>query len=432
VSDKLRQALEALYGMERRRAKLGLEGTRALLASLGDPHQEFASVHVGGTNGKGSTCAMIERVLRAAGMRTGLFTSPHLVDFRERIRVNGQWADEKRLERRLELIRKLPGSGERTFFEVCTALAFDHFASQGVEWAVVEVGLGGRLDSTNVLTPELTAITSIALDHTEILGDTIEAVASEKAGIIKESIPIVSGVGELAAARAIERMAKHRDAPLVRAARLAKVKEVASGPEGLRFSADLPPWGELELSMPLRGRHQLANASVALAALSCLEDSGVTLPSEAVEEGFAKLRWPGRLEPCPDEPRLWWDGAHNADGIATLAHAWSEDLGFDPPGAIVLALSRDKDAAAIVGTLHAFAPDCRLILTRAASERALPVEDLVALAEAAGAKAVAAPTVAKAARAALAATSGHVLLTGSLFAVGEAMQALGGAPGPSL
>jgi dihydrofolate synthase/folylpolyglutamate synthase len=389
-------------------------------------------VHVAGTNGKGSTCAMIERVLRAAGIRTGLFTSPHLVDFRERIRVNGQWADEKRLERRLELIHKLPGSSERTFFEVCTALAFDHFAAQGVEWAVVEVGLGGRLDTTNVLTPEITAITSIGLDHTEILGESIEAIAAEKAGIIKPAVPIISGVSDPVAERAIERTAKHKGAPLVRAGRLAQVTGLASDAEGLRFAADLPPWGSIELATPIRGRHQLTNAAVALAVLSCLEDAGVSLSASAVEEGFAELHWPGRLEPCPKEPRLWWDGAHNAVGVTTLARAWREDLAFGPPGAIVLALSRDKDAAAIVHTLHTLAPEALLVVTRTASERALPVEALVAHATEVGMRVETAKSVAKAARAALDSTPGLVLLTGSLFAVGEAMKALGGAPGASL
>src|SRR5262249_14608499 len=151
--------------------------------------RRFRAIHVAGTNGKGSVCALVERVLRAAGHRTGLFTSPHLVDFRERMRVSGHWIDADRLERRLDHIRSLPESRDRTFFEVTTALGFDAFAADDIEWAVVEVGLGGRLDTTNVLCPEITAITRIGLDHTEILGDTIEAIANEKAGIVKTGVP---------------------------------------------------------------------------------------------------------------------------------------------------------------------------------------------------------------------------------------------------
>ena len=177
MSLDLQHQLETLYGLERRRDKLGLGGTRALLEALGHPERRFRAIHVAGTNGKGSTCALIERALRASGIRTGLFTSPHLVDFRERIRVSGQWADDTRLAQRLEYVQSLPAGKDRTFFEVCTALGFDDFAARGVEWAVVEVGLGGRLDTTNVLDPEVCAITSIGLDHTEILGDTVEAIA---------------------------------------------------------------------------------------------------------------------------------------------------------------------------------------------------------------------------------------------------------------
>src|SRR5262249_31668264 len=167
VTQDLQRRLESLWGLERRHLKPSLDGTRALLAGLGNPETRFAAVHVAGTNGKGSVCALIERVLRAAGVRTGLYTSPHLVDFRERIRVNGRWAAEDALDARLDVIEALPGAASATFFEVATALAFDHFARAQVPWAVVEVGLGGRLDSTNVLRPRVCAITSIGLDHAE-------------------------------------------------------------------------------------------------------------------------------------------------------------------------------------------------------------------------------------------------------------------------
>jgi len=207
VTLRLQTALEALYGLERRKDKLGLDGTRDLLRALGDPQRCFKAVHVAGTNGKGSVCAIVERVLREAGVRTGLFTSPHLVDFRERIRVGGHWADEGRLATRLEHIQGLPEGRDRTFFEVCTALAFDDFAARGVEWAVVEVGLGGRLDCTNVLEPEVTVITSIGLDHTEILGEGLERVAAEKAGIVKPGVPLVCGVDEEPARGVIRRVA---------------------------------------------------------------------------------------------------------------------------------------------------------------------------------------------------------------------------------
>lgn len=426
----LQQSLEALYGLERRRDKLGLEGTRALLGALGDPHAEWASVHVAGTNGKGSVCALVERVLREAGIRSGLFTSPHLVDFRERIRVDGQWADEGRLARRLALVSRLPEGKDRTFFEVCTALAFDDFAAREVEWAVVEVGLGGRLDSTNVVDSTLSVITSIGVDHAEVLGRTPRQIAAEKAGILKPEVPVVSGVAPGEAADVIARAAEQLEAPLVLAARRVKATWLGDGADGLRCAAEVAPWGQLELACPLHGRHQLANARTALAALSVLTESGVEIEAEAVVEGFARVRWPGRLEACPTEPRLWWDGAHNPDGFAALSGAWREDLGFEPPEAVVLALAQDKDAGAIARLLGPWVTPARVIATQSRNPHALPAGELRARLGAEGLDAEEAPRVAGAVESALAgASSGRVLLCGSLVAVAEAMEAFGGAPG---
>lgn len=427
MSLKLQDALESLYGLERRRNKLGLDGTRALLAALGEPQRTFRSVHVAGTNGKGSVAALVERVLRTAGIRTGLFTSPHLVDFRERIRVSGRWADEAALAGRLEHLRSLPAGRDRTFFEVATALGFDAFARAEVEWAVVEVGLGGRLDTTNVLEPAATAITAIGLDHTETLGGTLEAIAAEKAGIVKPGVPLIAAAQPPAVAAVLARAAVAAGAPFVSAPGRARVRALVTGPGGSRFETKLAPWGPLSLEIRLAGRHQVENAGVALAVLAELARGGVDLPAAAVREGLARARWPGRLEPCPAEPRLWWDGAHNAAGIARLTRAWSADLGFEPPGAIVLALSRDKDAPAILDGLRALAPRAALVLTRTRNDRALPTATLAAHA---GPRAETADDVPGAIRRALArAGDGRVLLTGSLFAVGEAMSAWGGAPG---
>jgi len=413
VTQRLQHALESLYGLERRRDKLGLEGTRALLAALGDPQRRFRSVHVAGTNGKGSVCAIIERVLREAGYRTGLFTSPHLVEFRERIRVGGRWADEAWLERTLGRIQALPAGQERTFFEVCTALAFDYFAAREVEWAVVEVGLGGRLDCTNVLAPEVSVITSIGLDHTEILGDTLEQIAAEKAGIVKPGVPVVCGAAEEPIVELIRGIADRRGAPFVRAA------------PGLAGNGRAEP----TLDPGLARSTPRSNIVTALATLAALSERGVALPRAAFQAGLARARWPGRFEPCPAEPRLWWDGAHNPDGARALAAA-CRAAGLEP-GVLVVALSRDKDAAAMLAELAALSPRPPLIATRSRSERALPPDKLAAAARRAGFGAETAPDVAAACRRALARASREspVLLTGSLFAVGEAMECFGGAPG---
>ncbi len=436
MTSTLQRRLESLYGLERRRDKLGLDGTRALLGALGEPQSRFRSVHVAGTNGKGSVCALVERVLRAAGQRTGLFTSPHLVDFRERIRVSGRWPEAVALEERLTAISALPGAEERTFFEVATALGFDWFASQGVQWAVVEVGLGGRLDTTNVLRPEVAAVTSIGLDHAELLGPSHAAIAAEKAGIFKAGVPAVSGVEHDAAATVIARVAREAGAPLHQARDLVEVRSATYAPWGTRLAVACEPWGSFQLQMSLRGGHQRENARVALAVLSVLARGGARIPLHAVRAGFMEVRWPGRLEPSPAVRRLWWDGAHNLDGIRRMAHAWRDEMRMEPPVAVVFAAGRDKDTRAMLQRLGAFAPAAKLVLALTRNERAQPAEALAEQAAALGLAHETAPGV----REALAPwldhgadgrgrASGRVLVCGSLFAVGEAMEAFGGAPG---
>jgi dihydrofolate synthase/folylpolyglutamate synthase len=430
VTQELQRRLEALWGLERRHLKLGLDGTRELLAGLSHPESRFASVHVAGTNGKGSVCALVERVLRAAGHRTGLYTSPHLVEFRERIRVNGCWPAEAMLGERLDVIQALPGADQSTFFEVATALAFDHFARERVEWAVVEVGLGGRLDTTNVLTPVVCAITSIGLDHAEYLGDTHVAVAFEKAGILKPGVPAVTGVDHDAAASVIARRAAEVGAPLLVARDVADVRVTQQGEWGTRLAVECAPWGRFQLQMRLHGGHQRENARTALAVLSQLALRGTRLDLPALRAGFAAARWPGRLEACPGVPRLWWDGAHNVEGMRRLCLAWSEDLGFEPPAAIVFAAGRDKDARTMLSRLVSLAPAAAFFVTRTRNERALSAEELQGIAQSVGAGSEPAGSVRDGVRAALTrAGSGRVLLCGSLFAVGEAMEAFGGAPG---
>jgi len=432
VTAHLQQALEALYGLERRKDKLGLEGTRSLLGALGDPQRRFRSVHVAGTNGKGSVCALIERVLREAGHRTGLFTSPHLVDFRERIRVEGQWADEAWLERRLDSIQRLPEGKERTFFEVCTALAFDYFAERGVEIAVVEVGLGGRLDCTNVITPEVSVITTVGVDHTEILGDTIEQIAREKAGIIKPGVPLVTGEHGGPARRAIEAVAAERGAavdstfcPQAEEIPAPRGRPVSTGTR--EFLLDTPWGGRVELPRVRIQPSLRLNENLALSALGHLVRRGVAIPWPAVARGLAGARWPGRLERCPGQPRLWWDGAHNVSAAMKLRALWREGSRL---GAIVLALSRDKDAEGFVRVLHRGFSGAAIVATRSRSERAMEPAAIAAHARASGFEAREASDVPTAVREALELeTEAPVLLTGSLFAVGEAMEAFGGAPG---
>jgi dihydrofolate synthase / folylpolyglutamate synthase len=431
VTSGLQSAIEALYGLERHRSDFRVEDTARVLAALGDPQLRFRAVHVAGTNGKGSVCALVERVLRASGVRTGLTTSPHLVDYRERIRISGRWLEANELEQRLEQVRGLEEAQGRTFFEITTALAFDAFARHDVEWGVVEVGLGGRLDATNVLVPEVCAITSVALDHTEILGGALWRIAREKAGILKPGVSVVAGVLPPEARGAARAIAEERRAPWFDAAQLVQFRDVRTHAGGAAFRAGCSPWGDLDLTMELRGGHQVDNARVALALLSLLaDDRDVTLPASAIREGFAAARWPGRLEPCPDESRLWWDGAHNLEGVERLTAAWRRDLGLPPPDALVFASSRHKPVGVMLERLRQFAPEAELFVARAGNERARSAEELWVAADLAGWRARVCSDVAAAVSEALAAVPGRVLLAGSLFAVADAMRSFGGAPGP--
>ncbi len=267
-----------------------------------------------------------------------------------------------------------------------------------------------------MLTPAVSAITSIGLDHAEYLGDTHVAVAFEKAGILKPDVPAVTGVEHDVAASVIARRAAEVGAPLHVARDLADVRVIQQGAWGTRLAVECAPWGRFQLQMRLHGGFQRDNARTALAVLSLLAAQGIELGLPAVRTGFAEARWPGRLEPCPTEPRLWWDGAHNVEGMRRLCMAWADDLGFAPPAAVVFAAGRDKDARAMLARLNALAPSAALFVT--------------ALAGSVGAAAESAASVREAVASALAvAGAGRVLLCGSLFAVGEAMEAFGGGPG---
>lgn len=291
--ERYRRALARLYGLESKGVKLGLERMEAALAHRGHPERGLACVHIGGTNGKGSVSALVERALREAGHRTGHFTSPHLHRWVERIRVDGAPLEEDEAARRIESVLDDPSLSELSFFEATTLIAFEAFRDAGATIVVLEVGLGGRLDSTNVVTPLACAVTNVSLEHTHILGDTVEAIAEEKAGIFEPSVPAV--IGDRGEARA----------HLLRAA-----ERVGAPP---RFPEDRAPATAIE------GPHAEENARVALALLRALSERGLSIPDEAIERGFALARWPGRFERIGEAPELIVDAGHNPAGCASLA-----------------------------------------------------------------------------------------------------------------
>jgi len=418
-ADPYKEALERLYGLERgNKGPFGLEGTRALLKDLGHPERAFKSIHVAGTNGKGSTCAFLERILRAGGARTGLFTSPHLIDFRERIRIDGRSVAPDLVTRDLARIVAVPAGTGRTFFEATFALGALAFADAKVDIAVLETGLGGRLDSTNVVTPELCVITPIGLDHQEMLGDTIEAIAAEKAGIIKPGVPVVVGRQEPEAMRVLEQRARDLGAPFYRAEDLVPVTHQDFDRGGSDVTMQLPG-RSLRVRLRMIGFHQVGNAVLATAA-ALVQDPNVS--DETIRHGLSRARWPGRFEQCPTHPRVWWDGAHNPQGARTVVATWIHATQF-APAVLVLGVAADKDLAGILGGLdYAWT---RVLTVQAHAPRALDATELAERVRAAWPRIPVAPMPDVAA--ALASTNADetVFVCGSLFVVGEAMAACG-------
>ena len=301
-------AVRWLFAQEARGIKFGLANTNELLSRLGDPHHSFRSLHVAGTNGKGSVSAMAEAVLREAGYRTGLYTSPHLVDFRERIRVDGECIGEREMLRLAEEVREIAedmralGDEKRlTFFELTTAMAFAHFADSGVEQAVVEVGMGGRLDSTNVIAPDCVAISKIAMEHTAFLGNTLAAIASEKAGTIKPSVPVVTLDQAPEVLEVFRARASAVSAPLRVVGQDVRYEVLSSTLDGTEVYLE-----EIDraVTVPLVGRYQGENCALACSALAELMKRGVYIPDEAFPRGLAAVRWPGRLEVVAHSPRI--------------------------------------------------------------------------------------------------------------------------------
>ena len=392
-------------GNEIKTAKLGLERIRSLLAALGNPERAFRVVHVAGTNGKGSTCAMIDAGLRAQGVRTGLYTSPHLNEPTERIQVDGMPVSTVQFQKAFDVTHKaaeaLDLDCHPTYFETVTAMAFWLFREMGVDTAVVETGLGGRLDATNVVaSPALTVITPIDFDHESYLGHTIEAIAGEKAGIIKEGVPLVMAVQRPEAEAVLTARAAELGAPVIPASRL-EIRDLQLNRRGSTFSG---------LTCPLAGEHQVENARVAALAL---KELGVD-PS-----GIAEASWPGRLEHVAPNPDIILDGAHNPAGARALVR-YLERFYPDSRVWLIFGAMRDKAMEEIAGILFPGADE--LIFTGIANDRALRPE---ALAEMAG-RGAAVPDVAHAiqllqARAHEEDISGDVVvITGSLFLIGEA------------
>jgi dihydrofolate synthase / folylpolyglutamate synthase len=423
--------LDYLFGLEQFGIKFGLDNITALVEALGRPDRAFRSVHVAGTNAKGSVTAMVDHGLRAAGHRTGRYTSPHLVDLSERFVINGTPVAPEPLRAAIARAREAAASlqaigtlaGPPTFFEVTTAVAFELFRRERVDIAVCEVGLGGRLDATNVLTPAVSAITSIAFDHQQYLGTTLAAIAFEKAGIIKPGVPVVVGEITGSPAEVIARVAAERGAPLVWAHQGVRVGDVQAEQDGTRFrlSTAAHDYGPLWLS--LAGYHQVGNAVLAVRILEVLNDLGTAVPPAAVALGLAAVQWPGRLERIvrPGGRELLLDAAHNPAGAATLA-SYLVATGEKRP--LVFAAMRDKDVA---GILNALAPAVSaIVVTRSSNRRSAEPADLARIL---GTSAPDLPVVVRATPASALEIawemSPRIVVAGSIFLLGDVIKELG-------
>ncbi len=356
-----------------------LDRMRDLLKFLGDPHLAFRSVHVAGTKGKGSTCEMIATCLETCGYTVGLYTSPHLTDVRERIRISRRSigpSDFARLAARAaEAAAALPkDAGEPTFFELVTAMAFLHFADEAVDIAVIECGLGGRLDSTNVITPLVSVVTSISLDHTQILGDTLEKIAREKAGIFKPGVPAITCVQKPAVIEALRAVASSIAAPLhvvgedidfsYRFEQPAPGAAASGGAGGpiVRATLSSPRHNFEHIAVPLKGEHQAANCGLALAAIDRLAERGFKTPASLVTQGMAQVTCPGRLEVVWDTPKVILDGAHNADSMKCLMKALGAHFTYDSL-VVIFGCAADKDIPGMLAQLDLGAD--KVIFTKA-------------------------------------------------------------------
>jgi dihydrofolate synthase/folylpolyglutamate synthase len=410
--------LLALRGGEHAGMRPGLERIEGLLAALGHPETRYALVQVGGTNGKGSVAAMVATILKWAGRRVGLYTSPHLVSFRERIRVDGEAISEDAVADGVEALGTLIARFDATMFEAATALALDHFAREGVEVAVLEVGLGGRLDATTVGIPAATVLSRIDMDHETVLGGTLAAIAAEKAAIIRGGLALAAAQAP-EVTEVIGRRAAAAGVPLLLEGRDLHVSVNARSLAGQRIGCRGPGWRLDDLVLPLLGTFQPSNALLAVATARHLGAA-----EAAIRAGLSHVRWPGRFQVIGERPRLVLDAAHNPAGARALAASLRECFNGEPL-TLVVGILRDKDAR---GILDALAPLARrLILTRAASPRAAAPETLATLVPATGPAVETADSIGQAlAMATAPPTTPIVCVAGSVALVGEALAHLGG------
>jgi len=399
-----------------------------LLSLLGNPHRKIPTAHIAGTKGKGSTAAMLAKMLEANDYKVGLYTSPHLVDLRERIVVNSKMISEKEMHGLLNRVHgpveKMSKTDPPTFFEILTALAFLHFADMQVDIGVIEAGLGGRLDSTNVIKPKVVGITSLSIDHQHLLGQTIDSIAKEKAGVFKAGVPVVTVQQEPTAMRVLKSAAEAAQAPLSVTGgdidfshRFETSRE--EGPH-TRVCLTTPTSKFEHLRVPLHGMHQAINCGLALAMLDKLKTSGYEIDNEKVSQGLGKVSLPGRMEMICEDPRIMIDAAHNAASIQALVHAVGQNIPYDSM-VVIFGCNTDKDVRGMLYNLQ-FGAD-KVVFTRSNSPKAMSPQALAEMyTEMCGKMCQTALSLGEALRLARSAVSKEdlILITGSFYLIGQA------------
>jgi len=401
--------------------KMDLSNTIALCAALGNPQQRFKTIHVAGTNGKGSVSHILASIMQEAGFKTGLYTSPHLKDFRERIRINGEMIPTGQVVEFTENITHLIEALEPSFFEVNVAMAFDHFAKEGVEVAIIETGLGGRLDSTNIIHPEMSIITNIGLDHVQLLGNTLGLIAGEKAGIIKANVPVVVGQTHVETATVFETKARQLDAPIVFADAIWKTAAQSISPGIISIALTCIKDGSTrKFNTDLTGFYQAENIRTVIAAVDLLINKGWKIKDDDIVKGIAYAKkntgLHGRWEVINTIPLLILDVAHNTEGIKKVVQQINASA-FEKLF-IILGLSKDKDVEAVIAQLP---QQAMYGFTQAQIPRALITEELEKMATTAGLRGQSYTDVNSAIEHTIkmAGDNDLVLVCGSIFVVGE-------------
>jgi dihydrofolate synthase/folylpolyglutamate synthase len=414
-----KKCLKTMYGFRRFGIKLGLATIKKILKGLDDPQQGYGCIHVAGTNGKGSVASSLASILYQSGYKTGLYTSPHLVRFNERIQINNRPISNKNVVAAYNAVRQVHhGRREPTFFEFATAMALYEFGRQQVDWAVIETGMGGRLDATNVIVPELSIITNISLEHRDYLGDTLSKIAAEKAGIIKRRKPVVTAIKQKDARRVVEQIAAQKNAALYRLGRDFRVRRQQPGT--FSYYGLENTWHDLQTA--LRGSHQADNAALVLAACELLSRRKARLELADIKKGLRTNRWPGRLETVSENPLIMLDGAHNQAAARNLARFLSSNLAGSKI-TLVIGILDDKPYKVMLNSLLPLAS--RVVLTRAKIDRALDPQRLQEVAGEHGVASTIIPDVVEAVKYAIdtSAPDDAICIAGSLYVVGEAKEA---------